>query len=104
MCFNDGLSVGSAGEDLNTSVLPALLALDDYKIFTLTSTNSPSNQEKLWKLKTMRTRRRSKLIFLHIEGMQGLRLEKLPFNLSGFKQEIINWGAEHCRLLKIILI
>lgn len=26
-----------------------------------------------------------------------------PFNLSGFKQEIINWRAVHCRLLKIII-
>lgn len=35
--------------------------------------------------------------------MLGLRLKKLPFNLSGFKQEIINGRAEHCRLLKIII-
>ncbi len=33
----------------------------------------------------------------------GLKNEKLCFNLSGFKQEIINWKAVQFRLLEIII-
>lgn len=59
--------------------------------------------KSLWKLRTNRRRRRAKWIFLHIKFMLRLRLEKLPFNLSGFKKEIINRSSAHCRLLKNII-